>query len=31
MSDAIKPETEGGNGHARKFWEWSEEQVRNYA
>ncbi|KAL8821414.1 MAG: hypothetical protein Q9191_007310 [Dirinaria sp. TL-2023a] len=31
LLDAIKPETEGGNGHARKFWEWSEEQVRPYS
>ncbi|KAK3173717.1 hypothetical protein OEA41_007049 [Lepraria neglecta] len=31
LPDAIKPETEGGNGHAKKFWEWSEEQVRGYS
>lgn len=30
MPDAIKPEKEGGNGHAKNFWEWSEEQVRDY-
>ena len=31
LLDAIKPETEGGNGHAKNFWEWSEEQVRGYS
>ncbi|PQE08819.1 short-chain dehydrogenase protein [Rutstroemia sp. NJR-2017a WRK4] len=25
-----KPESEGGTGIAQKFWEWSEEQVREY-
>nr|ANM86497.1 putative short-chain dehydrogenase/reductase [Cladonia uncialis subsp. uncialis]AUW31407.1 putative short-chain dehydrogenase/reductase [Cladonia uncialis subsp. uncialis] len=30
MPDAAKPEKEGGNGHAKNFWEWSEEQVRDY-
>lgn len=27
---AIIPESEGGNGTAQKFWEWSEEQVRKF-
>ena len=25
-----KPEREGGTGVAEKFWEWSEEQVREF-
>lgn len=25
-----KSEAEGGNGHAEKFWEWSEDQVQKY-
>jgi retinol dehydrogenase-12 len=25
------PEAEGGNGTAAKFWEWCEEQVREFA
>lgn len=25
-----KPESEGGTGIARKFWEWTEEQVKAY-
>ncbi|KAH3908846.1 short-chain dehydrogenase/reductase sthC [Parastagonospora nodorum] len=28
LSDATKTEGEGGNGHARAFWNWSEEQVK---
>ncbi len=27
---ATKSAEEGGNGHAAKFWEWSEEQVKSY-
>ncbi|KAA6411359.1 MAG: hypothetical protein FRX48_04639 [Lasallia pustulata] len=27
---AQKTEAEGGTGHAARFWEWSEEQVRPY-
>lgn len=30
LQDATKTEAEGGNEHARKFWEWSEEQIREY-
>jgi NAD(P)-dependent dehydrogenase (short-subunit alcohol dehydrogenase family) len=30
LQDATKTEAEGGNDHARKFWEWSEEQTREY-
>ncbi|KKY31728.1 putative short-chain dehydrogenase [Diaporthe ampelina] len=30
LQDATKTEAEGGNEHARKFWEWSEEQIRDY-
>ncbi|KAI9676691.1 MAG: hypothetical protein M1822_008254 [Bathelium mastoideum] len=31
LLDATKSEKEGGNDHAKKFWDWSEEQVREYA
>lgn len=27
---SLKTEAEGGTGVAAKFWEWSEEQVKNY-
>lgn len=27
--NAIKPESEGGNGTAQKVWDWSEEQTSN--
>lgn len=27
---ASKPESEGGNGTAQKFWEWTEAQVKPY-
>lgn len=27
---ATKPSSEGGNGTAQRFWDWSEEQVREY-
>ncbi|RYP47177.1 hypothetical protein DL768_006727 [Monosporascus sp. mg162] len=30
LLDATKSESEGGNGHARKFWDWSEEQVKDF-
>ncbi|KAM7191529.1 hypothetical protein V8F33_008880, partial [Rhypophila sp. PSN 637] len=30
LSKAVIPEEEGGNGNARLFWEWNEEQVKDY-
>lgn len=30
LVDATKLEEEGGNGHAKKFWDWTEEQVKDY-
>jgi retinol dehydrogenase-12 len=27
---AAKLVEEGGKGHAKKFWEWNEEQVKQY-
>ncbi|RYP45874.1 hypothetical protein DL768_007831 [Monosporascus sp. mg162] len=30
LNQAIKSESEGGTGGTRKFWEWTEEQVRPY-
>ena len=30
LLDASKSEAEGGNGYAKKFWEWTEDQVRKY-
>ena len=30
LLDATKTEAEGGNGHAKTFWEWTEDQVRSY-
>lgn len=30
LEDASKSEEDGGMGTARKFWEWSEEQVKPY-
>ncbi|KAL1600516.1 short-chain alcohol dehydrogenase [Paraconiothyrium brasiliense] len=27
---ATKSETDGGNGNAKKFWDWTEEQVAKY-
>lgn len=30
LPTAVKPEEDGGNGNARKFWEWNEEQVKAY-
>ena len=31
LAAAGVPEAEGGNGTAGKFWEWSEEQVKEFA
>jgi hypothetical protein len=30
LTNATKPEEEGGNGNAEKFWKWNEEQVKGY-
>ncbi|KAK4208987.1 NAD(P)-binding protein [Rhypophila decipiens] len=30
LPKAVIPEEEGGNGNARLFWEWNEEQVKYY-
>jgi hypothetical protein len=30
LADATKTEREGGNGGTHKFWEWTEEQIRQY-
>ena len=30
LEDAQRPEGEGGTGNARRFWDWSEEQVGAY-
>ncbi|KAM7215300.1 putative estradiol 17 beta-dehydrogenase [Rhypophila decipiens] len=30
LPKAVIPEEEGGNGNARLFWEWNEEQVKDY-
>lgn len=30
LEAAAKTEAEGGSGIAKKFWEWSEEQVKPY-
>ncbi|KAG6359350.1 hypothetical protein INS49_012871 [Diaporthe citri] len=30
LLDGSKPVSEGGNGTAEKFWEWSEEQVKPF-
>ncbi|KAF2173444.1 hypothetical protein M409DRAFT_61850 [Zasmidium cellare ATCC 36951] len=27
---AVKPKEQGGNGNAQEFWEWNEEQVKDY-
>ncbi|KAF1828199.1 NAD(P)-binding protein [Decorospora gaudefroyi] len=27
---AAKPVTEGGNGHSKAFWDWSEDQVKEF-
>ena len=29
LLEATKPVSEGGNGHAKTFWEWTEEQVQD--
>ncbi|OTA67956.1 putative short-chain dehydrogenase [Hypoxylon sp. EC38] len=30
LVEATKTEEEGGNGTAKKFWEWTEEQIKAY-
>ncbi|CAJ2508439.1 Uu.00g134650.m01.CDS01 [Anthostomella pinea] len=30
LEAAVTPESQGGNGTVAKFWEWSEEQVKEY-
>ncbi|KAI0833103.1 putative short-chain dehydrogenase [Hypoxylon sp. FL0890] len=30
LLEATKTEEEGGNGTAKKFWEWTEEQIKQY-
>ncbi|KAI1129023.1 hypothetical protein F5Y10DRAFT_239049 [Nemania abortiva] len=30
LVQATKIEAEGGSGHAQKFWDWTEEQVRDF-
>ncbi|KAF0329258.1 short-chain dehydrogenase [Colletotrichum asianum] len=30
LLEATRPEEKGGNGHAAKFWDWSEEQVKGF-
>ncbi|KAI8953890.1 short-chain dehydrogenase [Xylaria longipes] len=30
LQEAALPEAEGGNGTAAKFWDWTEEQVKQY-
>ncbi|PHH92959.1 hypothetical protein CDD83_3117 [Cordyceps sp. RAO-2017] len=30
LLDATRSEAEGGNGHAKKFWDWSEDEVREF-
>jgi hypothetical protein len=30
LPKATKLEEDGGNGNAQKFWEWNEEQVKDY-
>jgi len=30
LPKATKPEEEGGNGTAQKFWEWNEQQVKDF-
>lgn len=30
LQDAANNDSEGGQGTARKFWEWQEDQVRPY-
>lgn len=31
LHDAAKSVEDGGNGHSKAFWDWSEEQVKAYA
>jgi len=30
LPKAVKSQAEGGNGNAEKFWDWNEDQVKNY-
>ncbi|TGJ81953.1 hypothetical protein E0Z10_g6804 [Xylaria hypoxylon] len=30
LQEATRSESEGGNGNAAKFWDWTEEQVKQY-
>ncbi|KAI1407898.1 putative estradiol 17 beta-dehydrogenase [Hypoxylon sp. FL1857] len=30
LGEAVAPLDEGGNGNAQQFWEWNEQQVKNY-
>ncbi|KAF9872522.1 hypothetical protein CkaCkLH20_10019 [Colletotrichum karsti] len=30
LLEATRPEEKGGNGNAAKFWDWSEEQVKDF-
>lgn len=30
LADATKSEAEGGTGIGKRFWEWTEEQIKPY-
>ncbi|KAG9603313.1 hypothetical protein KCU77_g2229, partial [Aureobasidium melanogenum] len=30
LLEATEPVSEGGNGHAKTFWEWTEEQIEDF-
>ncbi|KAH0019772.1 hypothetical protein KCU78_g6677, partial [Aureobasidium melanogenum] len=30
LLEATEPVSEGGNGHAKTFWEWTEEQIKDF-
>lgn len=30
LQEAARSEAEGGNGTAAKFWDWTEEQIKQY-
>lgn len=30
LTKAVLLEQEGGNGNSRQFWEWCEQQVKDY-
>lgn len=30
LAETVKTEEEGGSGRAKAFWEWTEEQIKNY-